>query len=146
VLVKENPKRRGRGCPKKEEDPAFVVSKKRKLGHPKKTKKKSQKHQLESFIFPDFLSYHPELNEKIQEFLDGLFLSDFRKPWTPGEGICLSADAPYNCNLQISLHRPSYHRSHYSREDQSIKCGDGNIFRYTYGTGSGRITHGIPMR
>ena len=52
VLVKENPKRRGRGCPKKEEDPAFVVSKKRKLGHPKKTKKKSQKHQLESFIFP----------------------------------------------------------------------------------------------
>ncbi len=44
----------------KEEDP-----KKRKLGHPKKTEKNTQKH--ESFIFPDFLSYYPELNEKIQE-------------------------------------------------------------------------------
>jgi hypothetical protein len=108
--------------------------------------KKSKKHQIESFIFPVFLSYYPELNEKVQEFLDGLFLSVFRNPWTPGEGICISADAPYHCNLQMSLHRPSYHRTNYSREDPSIKCGDGNIFRYTYGTGSGRITHGIPMR
>jgi hypothetical protein len=101
---------------------------------------------LESFISPDFLSCNPDLNENIVKLIDELFYSEFRKPWTTGKGICVSADAPYNCNLQISLHRPSYHRTHYAKEAPSIKCGDGNIFRYTYGTGSGRITHGIPIR
>jgi hypothetical protein len=74
-----------------------------------------------------------------------LYLSEFRKPWTPGRGICISADAPYNCNHQMSIHRQSYMQQHYSKEDETIKSANGHIFCWTYGTGCRRITHGIPI-
>ncbi len=60
---------------------------------------------LESFAYPDFLNCTPGLNEKIVKLLDELYLCEFRKPWTPGKGICNTADAPYNCNHQMSIHR-----------------------------------------
>ena len=60
--------------------------------------------------YPEFLDCNYGLDEKIITFLDEWYLSEFRKPWTPGEGICISADAPYNCNHQMSIHRKSYIR------------------------------------
>lgn len=107
--------------------------------------KRDKVQLIGSFVYPEFLDCNPGLDEKIITFLDELYLSEFRKPWTPGEGICISADAPYNCNHQMSIHRKSYIRQNYSKEDVTIKTAtDRNTFRWTYGTGSGRITHGIP--
>ena len=110
------------------------------------------KHQnevqlIESCVYPDFLDCNPGLNDEITTFLDELYLSEFRKPWSPGDGICISADAPYNCNHQMSIHRKSYLRQNYGKENSTITTAtDGNTFRWSYGTGSGRITHGIPKR
>ena len=77
-------------------------------------------------------------------FLNVLYLSEFRKPWTCGDCICPSVDAPYNCNHQMSIHRQTYIPQNHSKDNVSIKADNGNVFRWTYGTGSGRITHGIP--
>jgi len=74
-----------------------------------------------SFLYPEFLDCNPGLDEKIITFLDELYLSEFRKPWTPGEGIYISTDAPHNCNHQMSIHRKSYIRQNYSKEDVTIK-------------------------
>ena len=107
--------------------------------------KRDKVQLIGSFVYPEFLDCNPGLDEKIIKFLDELYLSEFRKPWTPGEGIYISTDAPHNCNHQMSIHRKSYIRQNYSKEDVTIKTAtDRNTFRWTYGTGSGRITHGIP--
>ena len=98
-----------------------------------------------SIVFDHFLEQNQWLNSKIIEFLDELYLSEFREPWTPGPGICGSVDAPYNTNHQMNIHRHSYLLQNYSREDTTIiTAGDTTVYRWTYGTGSGLITHGIP--
>jgi hypothetical protein len=49
--------------------------------------------------------------------------------------ICISADAPYNCNYQMSIHRKFYIRQNYSKEDVTIKTTtDHNTFCWTHGT------------
>ena len=45
--------------------------------------------------FEFFLKQNPWLDKKIIKFLDELYLSEFREPWTPGPGICGSIDATY---------------------------------------------------
>jgi hypothetical protein len=98
-----------------------------------------------SSLVEDFLGQHEYLNKESAEFLDDLFLSDFREPWTPGKGFCASTDAAYNMHHQINFHRPAYLRQNYSRTDSSQNTGNSNtVYRWTYGTGCGLTTHGIP--
>jgi hypothetical protein len=44
----------------------------------------------------------------------------------------------------MSIQRQTYIPQNHSKDNVSIKADNGNVFRWTYGTGSGRITHGIP--
>ena len=98
-----------------------------------------------SYLVEDFLEQHEYLNIKSIKFFDELYLGELREPWTPGEGLCGSADAAYNKNHQMNFHRPAYLRQNYSRTDTSKKTGNTNtVHRWTYGTGSGITTHGIP--
>jgi hypothetical protein len=98
-----------------------------------------------SSLVEDFLGQHKYLNKESAEFLDDLFLSDFREPWKPGKGFCVSSDAAYNMHHQMNFHRPAYIRQNYSRTDTSQKTGNSNtVYRWTYGTGCGLTTHGIP--
>ena len=96
-------------------------------------------------LFEDFLKQNQWLNNKIITFLDELYLSEFREPWTPGPGLCGSVDKPYNKNLQLNFHRPAYLRQNFSRTHLTEKTGDNStVYRWTYGTGCGLATHGIP--
>ncbi len=90
------------------------------------------------FCLRTFLECNSYLDEQIIKFLDELYLSEFREPWTPGGGICVSLDSPYNKNHQANVHRPTYLRQNFSREHRSIETGDeSTVYRSTYSTGSG---------
>lgn len=72
----------------------------------------------------DFLEHNQGLNAKIIEFLDDLYLSEYREPWTPGPGLCGSVDAPFHKNHQLNFHRPACIRQTFSRDHPTEKTGD----------------------
>ena len=101
--------------------------------------------RIQSFIFDEFLHQNPGLDAMIVKFLGDLFKNEFRYPWSPGMGIVITLDKPYNKNPQVNVHRPSYIRQNFSREPDGLETDDPEtVLRFTYGTGSGKTTHGIP--
>ena len=101
--------------------------------------------RIQSFIFEEFLHQNPGLDAMIVKFLGDLFENEFRYPWSPGMGIVITLDKPYNKNPQVNVHRPSYILQYFSREpERSETDKPETVLRFTYGTGSGKTTKGIP--
>jgi hypothetical protein len=97
----------------------------------------------------NFLKENNHLEVDVQMFLKKFILeSPFRRPDSIGDGVCLSVDTPYNeKNACVNINRPGYVRNNYGKTDNRMKPShNGNMHRFTYGTGSGAITHGIAMR
>jgi hypothetical protein len=102
---------------------------------------------IRSLAYPDFLQDNPDLNDKIIDVFDDLFISESKKPSTPGPGICLTADSTYGDTPTLNIHRKSYLRQMFGRDNTTIQSGDPDtVHCFTYGTGSGRVTHGIQSR
>ena len=103
--------------------------------------------QLKSCCYNDYSHTDQTLIPIAKKIFDDLFCSPTRTPWSEGNGIIISADSCFGNTPTINIHRKSYLRQNYgldSTEVQSINK-DG-IFRYSYGTGSGLNTVGIPRR
>jgi hypothetical protein len=101
--------------------------------------------RIQSFIFEEFLHQNPGLDAMIVKFLGDLFENEFRYPWSPGMGIVITLDKPYNKNPQVNVHRPSYILQNFSREPERSKTDKPEtVLRFIYGTGSGKTTQGIP--
>ena len=97
----------------------------------------------------NFLKQNNHLEVDVQTFLKRFIMeSPFRVPDSVGDGVCLSVDAPYKEeNACVNIKRPGYVRNNFGKTDNRIKPShNGNVYRFTYGTGSGAITHGIAMR
>ena len=104
-------------------------------------------NELKSCCYNDYFDTNQNLIPIAIKIFDVLFCSPTRTPWSEGNGIIISADSCYGNTPTINIHRKSYLCQNYgldSTEVQSINK-DG-IFRYSYGTGSGLNTVGIPRR
>ena len=78
--------------------------------------------------------------------VDDLFLNESKLPSSPGPGISLTVEAAYGNTPTLNVHRKtSYFRQNYGRDNIIIPTNNnGTTHRFTYGTGSGLVTHGIP--
>ena len=117
------------------------------VDHPIHSPMSSHSTQLESCCYNDYSNNNQNLIPIAKKIFDDLFCSPTCTPWSEGNGIVISADSCYGNPFTINIHRKSYLRQNYgldSTEVQSINK-DG-IFRYSYGTGSGLNTVGIPSR
>ena len=100
-----------------------------------------------SSLFRTFLVCNPDLQKEIANFFDELFLNGFQEPWSIGQKIIVSLDAPYWRHHQASVDRIGYIRQNFSIEFDSISThNEKTVFRFSYGTGCGLTTHGIAKK
>ena len=81
--------------------------------------------------------------------LDDLFLSPSRAPWDEGDGVVMMADSPYFTKfLTVNVERKSYLRNNYGADVPSVLSNSDAqaVHRCSYGTASGKMTHGIHQR
>lgn len=104
--------------------------------------------RIKSQLYANFLIDKSHLEEDVKTFFTKLIGSPFRRPDAVGDGLCLTVDAPYNeNNACVNTKRPGYFRNNYGLADHTQKTlNEDNVYRFTYGTGSGSVTHGISMR
>lgn len=101
--------------------------------------------QVKSFAFPDFLQLDGKAELAAKNFFNTLFCRPSRLPSETGDGICLTVDKIYQRWTMLNIHRPSYLRQAYGRDDPAKQTNNPNtVFRFTYGTGSGKLTAGTP--
>ena len=106
---------------------------------------KSKKYDVKSFIFPDFLKSSPGLDKEIVKFFDGLYSKGFQRPGSCGQKTVVAIEAPYSTNPQATVDRQGYMRQNFSTDNETKQTNnEATVFRHSYGTGSGLITHGIP--
>ena len=147
--------RRPTGCcrPGRSGRPEFA-DKPRHNGFPKKLPKSTHTHGADnphilSQLFPGFLQNAPLVVTKaVLSILDRLLLSPSCAPGEVGGGIKLAAESPYNPkNIFINVERKGYLRNNFGKDHPSRPgIGRGTVFRSTYGTGCGKVTHGTPQR
>ena len=108
---------------------------------------KEREGHIMSEIHPRFLEENAGLNPLLLEILDDFLLSESRAPSEVGEGVVVTADAPYFARrATINVERPSYVRNNFGKDSPSTSPHDvasNRVHRFAYGTGSGNQTHGI---
>lgn len=104
--------------------------------------------QVKSVVFPDFLAMYPDLRDATITIFDSLFLNPSHGPAISGEGISLSVDSIYGSKPTLNIHRRgSYLRQNFGIIDHTKRTGKSEtVYRHTYGTGSGIVTHGMVPR
>ncbi len=90
---------------------------------------------------------NPILIPIAKKIFDDLFGSPIRTPCSEGNGIIITADSCYGNTPTINILRKSYLRQNYGLDYSEVRSiNKDGIFRYSYGTGCGLNTLGIPRR
>lgn len=107
-----------------------------------------ERPHLKTKVFVNFSDRDPSILEDAWAITDPLFLEPSRHPAETGDGMVLSAYAPYNRHYKLSLKANRYPRQYYSQNcSKNEETGSDTIIsRCAYATGSGSNTSGIAER
>ena len=107
-----------------------------------------QRPHIKTKVFVNFYERDPSVLEDAWAITDPLFLQPSRHPAETGDGMVLSAYAPFNMYHTLCVKAKRYPRQYYGKDCSKNKTtsSDTIISRCAYATGSGTNTSGIGER
>ena len=104
-----------------------------------------ERPHLKTKLFVNFLDLDPSIMEDAWAILDPLFLSPSRHPAEEGDGMVLTAYAPFNKYYTLCVKAQKYPRQYFG-ENCTNNTSVRTVTRYSYASGTGVNTAGISER